>query len=60
MKPTRKAPIIVQVTDVLRRARKLSPWSAKNDLRQLARGLMKLHKAEVRADVQIIEPPTRQ
>jgi hypothetical protein len=52
---TPKAPIIVQVADVLRRARMLPPGPARNDLRQLARGLLKLHRAGIRADVQIVE-----
>ena len=55
---TPKAPIIVQVSDVLRRARKLPPGPARNDLRQLARGLLKLHRAGLRGNVQIVEKAT--
>ena len=55
---TTKAAIIVQVADLLRRARKLPPGAARNDLRQLARGLLKLHRAGIRADVQIVEEAT--
>jgi hypothetical protein len=53
----RKAPLIIQVADVLRRACKLPIGAARNDLRQLAAGLLKLHRAGVRANVQIIERP---
>jgi len=52
---TPKAPILVQAADVLRRARKLPPGPARNDLRQLAQGLLKLHRVGMRANVQIIE-----
>jgi hypothetical protein len=55
-KPT-KAPIIVHVRDVLCRARKLPIGAARNDLRQLARGLLKHHRAGMRANVRIIEKP---
>ena len=55
---TSKAPIIVQITDVLRRARKLPSGPARNDLRQLARGLLKLHRAGIRGNVQIVEEAT--
>jgi hypothetical protein len=51
---TAKAPIIVQAADVLRRARKLPIGSARNDLRQLAQGLLRLHQAGL-ANVQIVE-----
>jgi hypothetical protein len=50
-----KAPIIVQAADVLRRARKLPPGPARNDLRQLARGLLKLHREGLRGNLQIVE-----
>lgn len=55
---TEKAPLILQVADVLQRARKLPIGAARNDLRQLAIGLLKLHQAGVRANVQIIEERT--
>ena len=55
---TPKIPIMVQVADILRRARKLPPGPARNDLRQLAQGLLKLHRAGIRASVQIIEDAT--
>ncbi|MET3973048.1 hypothetical protein ACVWXN_000441 [Bradyrhizobium sp. i1.4.4] len=51
----KKAPLIIHAAQVLRRARKLPVGPARNDLRQLARGLLRLHKAGVRANVQIIE-----
>lgn len=55
---TSKAPLILQAADVLQRARKLPVGAARNDLRQLARGLLKLHRADIRANVQIIEKRT--
>jgi hypothetical protein len=55
---TPKAPIIIQATDVLRRARKLPPGPARNDLRQLAQGLLKLHRVGTRGNVQIVEEVT--
>lgn len=55
---TPKMPIMVQVADILRRARKLPLGPARNDLRQLAQGLLKLHRAGIRANVQIIEDAT--
>jgi hypothetical protein len=55
---TPKVAILVQVADVLRRARKLPPGPARNDLRQLAQGLLKLHRAGIRASVQIVEEAT--
>ena len=53
-----KAPIIVQAAEVLRRARKLPIGPARNGLRQLAHGLLTLHRAGIRADVELVE--TRQ
>lgn len=50
-----KAPLIVQVSDVLRRARKLPVGLARNDLRQLARGLLRLHRSGVRANVELVQ-----
>ena len=55
---TPKFPLIVQAADVLHRARKLPVGAARNDLRQLAQGLLKLHRAGIRANVQIIEKRT--
>ena len=55
---TPKVPIVAQVKDVLRRARKLPPGPARNDLRQLAQGLLKLHRTGIPADVQIVENVT--
>lgn len=55
---TKKAPLILQVADVLQRARKQPVGAARNDLRQLARGLLKLHRADVGANVQLIEERT--
>jgi hypothetical protein len=55
MSDTKKAPLIAQVTDLLRRARKTPIGATRNDLRQLARGLLKLHRVGIEANVQIIE-----
>jgi hypothetical protein len=52
-----KLPIIEQAADVPRRARRLPVGSARNDLRQLAQGLLSLHRAGMRANVQIVETP---
>jgi hypothetical protein len=38
------APILLPATDALRRARKLPAGAARNDLRQLTRGLRDLHR----------------
>jgi hypothetical protein len=54
-----KAPLVVQAADALRRARKLPVGDARNDLRQLAWRLLRLHRSGFRADVEIIERPTR-
>jgi hypothetical protein len=54
----KKPPALLQVTDVLQRARKLPVGAARNDLRQFARGLLKLHRAGVEVDVRIIEKLT--
>lgn len=59
MKFTPKAPRLKQVADVLRRARKLPRGPARNNLRQLARGLLELHRSGVRANVQIVKLPTK-
>jgi hypothetical protein len=53
----KKAPILVQAADVLLRARALPPGPAKDDLRQLAAGLLKLHRDGMRANVQLVEKP---
>lgn len=58
MSITKTAPLIRQVTDALQRARKLPVGAARNDLRQLAKGLLKLHRAGLRADVRIMEKRT--
>jgi hypothetical protein len=54
-----KAPLIVHATDALRRARNLPVGAARNDLRQLAWRLLRLHRSGFRADVEIIEKQTR-
>jgi hypothetical protein len=54
-----KAPLIVHAADALRRARKLPIGAARNDLRQLAGRLLRLHRAGFRADVEIIEKATK-
>lgn len=51
------APLTIQIADVLRRARKLPLGPARNDLRQLAEGLLKLHRKGMRANAQIVERP---
>jgi hypothetical protein len=54
-----KSPIILHAADALRRARKLPAGAARNDLRQLARGLRELHRAGAYAGLQNVEsPPT--
>jgi hypothetical protein len=52
---TPKASILAQAADVLRRARKLPIGPARNDLRRLAQGLLKLHRSGMRADVELIQ-----
>lgn len=51
----KKAPLLVQVAEVLRRARKHPVGPARNDLRQLARGLLNLHRSGINANVQVID-----
>jgi hypothetical protein len=51
----RKAPLLVQVADVLRRARAMPPGPARDDLRQLAAGLLKLYRRGISANVQLVE-----
>ncbi len=53
-------PVLIQAADVLRRARRLPVGPAGNDLRQLARALVNLHKLGVSANVQIVDAPIRQ
>ncbi len=54
-----KAQILLHATDALRRARKLPAGAARNDLRQLARGLRDLHRTGAYAPLQSNEsPPT--
>jgi hypothetical protein len=48
------SPLIAQVKDVLQRARKLPAGPTRNDLRQLAQGLLKLHREGFRANVEIL------
>jgi hypothetical protein len=45
--PDPRPPVIRQVEDVLRRARKLPAGPTRNDLRQFAQALLKLHRAGV-------------
>jgi hypothetical protein len=54
-----KAPLIVHAADALRRARKLPVGAARNDLRLLAQGLLKLHRSGLRCNVEIVEKPTK-
>lgn len=53
------APLIIHAADALRRARELPMGPVRNDLRALARALLRLHKAGLRANVRILEMPTR-
>ena len=58
MKPLSKAaasPLREQAANTLRRARALPPGPYRNDLRQLAVGLLKLYKLGVRANVQVLK-----
>jgi hypothetical protein len=55
---TSKSLIIRHAADALRRARKLPVGAARNDLRQLARGLRELHRIGAYASLQNIESPT--
>ncbi|MET4208204.1 hypothetical protein ABIB95_003016 [Bradyrhizobium sp. LA2.1] len=55
----KQSPLIIHAAQVLRRARKLPVGPARDDLRQLAQGLLRLHKTGVRADVQVIEAKSR-
>lgn len=48
--PSAKPPVVRQVEDILRRARKLPPGPTRNDLRQFARALLKLHRAGVQIE----------
>jgi hypothetical protein len=55
------SPLMAQVRDILQRARKLPVSPARNDLRQLAQGLLKLHRAGFWANIEILfkAPPKR-
>ena len=55
MSGEKKASLLIQIEEVLRRARKLPVGPARDDLRQLARGLRQLHRAGLGATVQIVE-----
>jgi hypothetical protein len=55
MSLTKKAPLITHAADVLRRARRLPVGAARNDLRQLAKELLRLHRSGIRANVQFVE-----
>ena len=50
--PARKPPVIRQVEQVLLRARKLPLGPARNDLRQFAQALLKLHRAGVEIETE--------
>jgi hypothetical protein len=47
-------PLRRQVAETLRRARKLPPSPYRSDLRQLALGLLRLHRKGIRGNVTII------
>jgi hypothetical protein len=57
MTDTPKTPIILHAIDALRRARKLPVGAARNDLRQLARGLRDLHQMGAYTHLQSTESP---
>jgi hypothetical protein len=48
------SPIRRQAVDTFRRARRLPPGSHRDDLRQLAFGLLKLHKRGIKANTKVI------
>ena len=48
------SPIRRQAIDTFRRARKLPPGPHRDDLRQLAFGLLRLHKRGLQANVRVI------
>ncbi|GAB1715382.1 MAG: hypothetical protein NTAFB05_04240 [Nitrobacter sp.] len=52
-----QAPILLHAIDALRRARKLPVSAARNDLRQLARGLRNLYRTGAYAHLQSFESP---
>ena len=53
------APLLIQVAQLLQRARKLPIGRARNEMRELAWALWNLHMTGVNANVQIIERPRR-
>jgi hypothetical protein len=53
-----EAPLLRQVADTLRRARKAPRGAYRNDLRQLAGELRKLHRLNSRASANILEQTT--
>ncbi len=55
----KKSPLIVHAAQLLRRARKTPVGPARNDLRQLALGLLRLHKAGLRANVEVVQAKYR-
>jgi hypothetical protein len=49
------SPIRDQAANTLRRARAVAPGPYRNDLRQLGRELLRLHKLGIRANVQVFD-----
>ena len=52
-----KMPLLKQIDNVLERVRDMPPGPHRDDLRQLAAGLIKIHKVGVRANVRFVEQP---
>jgi hypothetical protein len=53
------SPLRRQAADTLLRARKLPPGPYRNDLRQLAYGLLRLHRMGLQADVRVVDQDHR-
>jgi hypothetical protein len=52
------SPLRRQAADTLLRARKLPPGPYRNDPRQLAYGLLRLHRIGLQADVRVVDRTT--
>jgi hypothetical protein len=55
----KKSPLIVHAAQVLRRVHNLPVGPARSDLLQLAYGLLRLHQAGARANVEVIKAKPR-
>jgi hypothetical protein len=58
MSIVKKPSALLQVAELLQRARKLPVGAARNDLRQFARSLLKLYRTGIEVDARIIEQLT--